>query len=535
MTTEHAGSRRSTRAAARDTSAATSTASAGGPSRDRARRRPRTRARVRARRLALGCAVLLALAGAGGWGYVRYLDDNIRHGALSFGDQGRASSDAAGHTALNILLIGSDSRDTAADLKLGGARGSVGGPVHADVEMLLHVSADRSNASLLSIPRDTMVDIPACTDPKTGKVYPESPHEQITDSLAHGGPGCTVYTWHQLTGIHIDHYMMVDFGGVVSMADAVGGVPVCTTGNVADPYSHLRLTRGRHVVKGVQALEWLRTRHGFGDGSDLYRTQTQHMYLTSMLRRLRSAGTMTDPGKVLALADAATRALTVDDGLDSVGKLAGLADQLKGLQPERLTTVTMPYAADPDNPRAWVIPMPGDAQRLFAMVRGDVPLDPHGTPEASAHPTPTAPAAGAGAGTDTAAAVSPSSVALTVQNGSGIAGRAATLTAALRELGFTRARNGLNAPTRQGPSTLDYPAADRAAARAVAAALHLPTAALRESADVTFPTLVIGTDWPSGGVYPTVATPSAGAVPMTAKQQNGGQSACAKVNPVYAW
>ncbi|MFC1416945.1 LCP family protein [Streptacidiphilus cavernicola] len=492
----------------------------------RSRRRSRTRARVRLRRLMVGCAALLALCGAGGWGYVQYLDGNIKHGALSFGDQGKVSQDAAGHTALNILLIGSDTRDTAADLKLGGARGSVGGPVHADVEMLLHVSADRSNASLLSIPRDTMVDIPACTDPKTGKVYPESAHEQITDSLSHGGPGCTVYTWHQLTGIHIDHYMMVDFGGVVSMADAVGGVPVCTTGNVADPYSHLRLTAGRHVVQGVQALEWLRTRHGFGDGSDLYRTQTQHMYLTSMLRRLRSAGTLTDPGKVLSLADAATRALTVDDGLDSVGRLAGLADQLKDLRPERLTTVTMPYAEDPENPKAWVIPMPGDAERLFSMVRDDIPLDPHGRPV----PT-TAPAAAP----SPAATVPPGTVALTVQNGSGFAGRAGALTAALRTMGFTRARNGLNAPARQAATTLSYPASALAGARAVAAALHLPAAALRESADVTLPTLVLGTDWPSGSVYPTVPTPSAGAVPLTAKRQNGDQDACAKVNPVYAW
>ena len=497
-----------------------------GPSRRRPHKRSQ-RSRSRLKRLAVSCGVLLALCGAGGWGYVQYLDSNIKHGALSFGNQGKVSQDAAGHTALNILLIGSDSRDTAADLKLGGAHGSVGGPVHADVEMLLHVSADRSNASLLSVPRDTMVDIPACTDPKTGKVYPESPHEQITDSLSHGGPGCTVYTWHQLTGIHIDHYMMVDFGGVVSMADAVGGVPVCTTGNVADPYSHLRLTAGRHVVKGVQALEWLRTRHGFGDGSDLYRTQTQHMYLTSMLRQLTSAGTLTDPGRILSLADAATRALTVDDGLDSVTKLVGLADQLKGLKPDRLTTVTMPYAEDPENPEAWVIPMPGDAQQLFAMVRDDISLDAHGKPAGTATPGPVP--------TTAAPSVPRAGIALTVQNGGGVAGRAGSLTAALRTLGFTRTRNGLNAPEHQTATTLSYPASAQADARAVAAALHLPASALRESGQVAVPTLIVGTDWPDGSVFPVVAVPSAGAVPTTAKQQAGNQNACAKVNPVYSW
>ncbi|MEY9967425.1 LCP family protein required for cell wall assembly [Streptacidiphilus sp. MAP12-16] len=500
------------------------------------RREDRGLPRRRTRRLALICGVLVLLCVLCGWGYVQYLNSNIRHGALSFGDQGSVSVDSAGHAPLNILLIGSDTRDTATDLALGGSRSSVGGPAHADVEMLLHVSADRSNASLISIPRDTMVDIPSCTDPATGQAYPEAPHEQITDSLSHGGPGCTVYTWHQLTGIHIDHYMMVDFGGVVSMADAVGGVPVCTTGNVSDPFSHLRLTKGEHVVKGVEALEWLRTRHGFGDGSDLYRTQTQHMYLTSLLRRLRSGGTLADPAKVLALANAATRALTVDDSLDSVTRLARLADQLKNIQPERLTTVTMPYAADPRNPKAWVIPMPGDADRLFSMVRGDVPLDAHGAAAPPAPSTsPSAPPASPTAAPSPTGSGSPAEARLTVQNGSDIPGRATTLTAALRALGFPRTRNGLNALGHRHATTLSYAPADRPVAEAVAGALRLPSSALHESDSASQPLLVVGSDWPSGSSFPVVVTPAAGAVPTTAAQQSGDQSKCAKVNPAYSW
>ena len=498
----------------------------------RSQRGRMSRRAVLLRRIALGCGLLVVLGCVGGWGYVSYLDGNIRHGALSFGDQGAAQPDAAGGTALNILLIGSDTRDTAEDLSLGGSRSSVGAPAHADVEMLLHVSADRSNASLISIPRDTMVDIPACTDPTTGRVYPEAPHEQITDSLSHGGPGCTVYTWHRLTGIHIDHFMMVDFGGVVSMADAVGGVPVCTTANVADPYSHLRLTKGDHVVRGVQALEWLRSRHGFGDGSDLYRTQVQHMYLASMMRQLRSAGTLTSPGRMLSLADAATRALTVDDGLDSVSALMGLADQLKGISPDRLTAVTMPYAADPTNPKAWVIPMPGDAERLFAMVRGDVPLDSHGLSAASRRAPGAAPTGPTG---PPVPAVPRAGVRITVQNGGGVPGRAAALTRELRDLGFELVRDGLNAPEHQQDTTLSYPPGDQADAVAVAGVLHLPPSAVRESAAVVRPLLVIGSDWPEGQVYPLVMTPSAGAVPTTAPRQSGSQTECAKVNPVYTW
>lgn len=109
--------------------------------------------------------------------------------------------------------------------------------------MLLHVSADRSNMSVISVPRDTKTTIPKCTDPDDGKVYPKTT-DRINTSLQHGGPGCTVATWEEMTGIPVDHFMMIDFAGVVSMADAVGGVPVCVNSNVYDPRSKLKLKKG---------------------------------------------------------------------------------------------------------------------------------------------------------------------------------------------------------------------------------------------------------------------------------------------------
>ncbi|WP_037575757.1 LCP family protein [Phaeacidiphilus oryzae] len=465
---------------------------------------------------------MVAICLVSGWLYVKHLDGNIQHGALSAGDMPSSSSDGA----LNILLIGSDSRNTAEDLKLGGAKSSVGGPLHADVEMLLHVSADHSNASLLSIPRDTMVDIPQCKDPKTGKVYPATPHQQITTSLSRGGPSCTVYTWYKLTGIPINHYMMVDFSGVVSMADAVGGVPVCVDNNVYDPDSHLRLTKGDHVIKGVQALEWLRTRHGFGDGSDLYRTQVQHMYLTSMMRRLKSGGTLGDPSKVLDLADAATKALSVDDGLDSVTKLAGLGTELKGLQLDRLTTLTMPYAADPQNPTAWVIPKPGDADQIFAMIRNDVSLDSHGKPAKATSSASSGPASGG-------ASVAAYAVNVEVENGGTVTGRADQITTALKADGFRLATTAGNAPQQQATSTVNYPPGDEDKAKAVAAALKLPASAVKSDPTATMTTVVVGGDWPSGDTYGS--KPSAGAVPTSAPKQSGNQTMCAHVNPAFAF
>ena len=167
--------------------------------------------------------------------------------------------------------------------------------------MLLHVSADRSNMSVVSMPRDTRGRHPQVHRPGHRQDLPRATGRTMTnESLGRGGPGCTVATWEKLTGIHIDHFMMIDFAGVVSMADAIGGVPVCVDANV---YSHnrqgqgsgLKLEEGTHAVKGEQALQWLRTRYGFEDGSDIGRTKAQHMYMNSMVRELRENAKLTDP------------------------------------------------------------------------------------------------------------------------------------------------------------------------------------------------------------------------------------------------
>ena len=243
--------------------------------------------------------------------------------------------------------------------------------------MLVHLSADRSNMSVVSMPRDTLLKLPKCTDPKTGKEYPATVGRQMTNtSLGRGGPGCTVATWELLTGIHIDHFMMVDFAGVVSMADAIGGVPVCVDANILskDSQGHgsgLKLAKGTHPVKGKQALQWLRTRYGFEDGSDIARTKAQHMYMNSMVRQMRENATITNPGKLRSLAEEATKALRVDEGLDTVKKLYDLSNELKKPAPNRITMTTMPFVYV----GARVAPKPGDADKLFRLVREDVALD----------------------------------------------------------------------------------------------------------------------------------------------------------------
>ncbi|MFF3273398.1 LCP family protein [Streptomyces chrestomyceticus] len=497
-------------------------------------RRPRSRTRRILRWSAITLAVLIVgTAGAGYW-YYEHLNSNLRKDALDLGSGGleKPEPNAFGQTPLNILLLGSDGRNSEKNIELGGARQDADRKPLADVQMLLHVSADRSNMSVISIPRDTRVPIPECKDPDDGKVYPQTT-AAINTSLQHGGPGCTVATWKELTGIYIDHFMMVDFAGVVDMADAIGGVPVCVDKNV---YSHdkkghgsgLKLTAGTHSVKGVQALQWLRTRYGFEDNTDIGRAKAQHMYMNSMVRELKAGTKLTDPLKLRDLAEAATKALTVDEGLGSVKKLYDLGGDLQRVPTERITMVTMPwqYAAGGE----YVVPKPGDAEQTFSLLRNDTALD---GKDKKKKPTP-----------DPQPTTAKDKLDVVVQNGTNstvtgpVSGRANVIAGHLGTLGYTSATTDSRLIT-QADTTITYPAKEgRGDALALAKALGLPKDAVKESRSATTMRLVIGNDWRRGTAFPKPSEDKkeADKAPDSADALNGeDKKACMKVNPAYTF
>ncbi|MET7936635.1 LCP family protein [Streptomyces sp. NPDC005322] len=494
-------------------------------------RRPKRSRGVRIMRWsALTLAVLILGAAGVGYFYYEHLNGNLKKEELDLGDSklGKPEPNAAGQTPLNILLIGSDSRNTAENVKLGGAKQDADRKPLADVQMLVHVSADRSNMSVVSIPRDTRVTIPKCTDPKDGHVYPKTV-AAINQSLQHGGAGCTVATWKELTGIYIDHFMKIDFSGVVTMADAVGGVPVCVDKNV---YSHdksghgsgLKLTKGTHSVKGVQALQWLRTRYGFEDNTDIGRAKAQHMYMSSMIRQLKSGTKLSDPGKLMDLAEAATKALTVDHGLGTVKKLYDLGNDLKRVPTKRTTMITMPWEYGGGG--EFVVPRPGDAEQTFSLLRNDVALDGKDKKKPDHTPAPTAPKG---------------EVPVIVQNGTGstvlgpVSGRAGVITSELVRLGYTKATAN-TVLISQADTTVAYPSeAEQGDALAVAKALKLPKSAVKSSKSVQDVTVVVGNDWREGTVYPKAAAPDDDKTPKSADALNGEEKKCMKVNPAYTF
>ncbi|WP_447039394.1 LCP family protein [Streptomyces sp. DSM 118878] len=477
--------------------------------------------------------LILGTAGAG-FLYYQYLNGNIDTDDLNLGEH-RApepTPNAAGQTPLNILLIGSDARDSKANQKLGGAKDTFGSPPLADVQMLLHLSADRSNMSVVSMPRDTLLQIPKCTDPDDGKVYPETgPRYMTNESLGRGGPGCTVATWEKLTNIHINHFMMVDFAGVVSMADAIGGVPVCVDKNIhsrtsGGKGSGLKLKKGTTEIKGEQALQWLRTRYGFEGGTDISRAKAQHMYMNALVRKLRENTGLTSPNKLRKLADKATRALKVDDGLGDIKELYDLGNELKKVSPGRTTMTTMPF----EYVGARVIPKPGDAEQLFRLVRDDIPLDGKGKKKKVEEKPSDDPAA------------ADDKIAVQVQNGTGttaepaVSGRASTVAQLLAGKGFTKATPDTTSALTEAKTVVRYPSVDlEGDAQRVAKSLGLPLSSAKKSTDVSGVTLVVGADWREGDTPPK-AKKKDDSTPESADALSGSdKKACMKVDPNYSW
>ncbi|GLP66529.1 transcriptional regulator [Streptomyces sp. TUS-ST3] len=482
--------------------------------------------------------LILGTAGAG-YLYYQHLNGNIRKGERSSGDSKarRTEANAAGQTPLNILLIGSDSRNSDENVKLGGSRDNRGDPPRGDVQMLIHLSADRKSAAMVSIPRDTRVDIPRCTDPDTGKTFPATT-DIINASLARGGAGCTLATWQNLTGVYIDHWMTIDFAGVVRMADAIGGVNVCVKQNVWDRPtaavpggSGLKMRAGTHKVQGKEALQWLRTRHAWG--SDLMRARAQHMYLNSMMRTLKGQNVFTDTPRLMGLAEAATKSLQVSEEIGSVKKLYDLGMQLKSVPTDRITSVTMPNVQDSQN-RDHVVPDGANADKLWEMLRDDVALDKNGKASSGgkkkAQPTkaPSAPDREIGVLVQNATATSTLGP---------VSGRAGTLAQELVQKGFSQASKDATAGLSEDRTVVRYPSADlEGDAQRIAKSLGIPMSSVKKSADVSGVTLVVGADWREGTTYPKRPEAKAGDMPGNVDAINGSDTGqCMEVYWVYRW
>ncbi|WP_328434129.1 LCP family protein [Streptomyces sp. NBC_00425] len=307
-------------------------------------------------------AVLAVGVGTAGWAY-RHLNGNIKSVDIdnALGDDrpakavttpsAPASASPAPTEPVNLLVLGSDSRSGAANQALGGGD-STG--ARSDTAMVVHIDAGRTTATVVSIPRDTLVTRPSCPLPDGGSTA-TAYGAMFNTAYAVGGPVCAVKTVESITGVRMDHYVEVDFSGFAELVDALGGVTVTTDEDIDDDDSHLHLAAGTHHLNGARALALARTRHGIGDGSDLGRIGLQQKLVKALLEQIASTDLLTSPAELYKAADAITGSLTTDTGLDSLAELTELGRSLQGLSAGHVRTVTMP-----------VVPAPSDPNRVVA-------------------------------------------------------------------------------------------------------------------------------------------------------------------------
>ncbi|MFE9318955.1 LCP family protein [Streptomyces albidoflavus] len=360
------------------------------PARQGPGRRPFLRRRW-VRWTAAGTTVALIGAGFGAWALYDRLQGNITRDDAVIAELERHEKERplpSKQGALNILLVGSDTRAGQGNGRYGAARGQ-----RSDTVILLHLAADRRSATAMSIPRDLMVEIPSCRR-ADGQSAPART-AQFNYAYSYGGTACTIRTVERLTRIRVDHHMVVDFQGFKRMVDAVDGVRICLKQPMDDKDAHVRLPAGEHTLNGEQSLGFVRARKSLGNGSDTDRMERQQQFLGALVAKVQSNGVLLNPGKLYPLLDAATSSLTTDPSIASLIDLYDLVRSMRNIPTKEVRFLTVPreaYAGDPNRDQL-VEPA---ASELFTLLREDEPVRIAPRPSDSASPAPSASPTGTG-------------------------------------------------------------------------------------------------------------------------------------------
>jgi LCP family protein required for cell wall assembly len=429
---------------------------------------------------AIGLAILLV--GGTFYAYVQYRSvwDGIKHVTL----KGLGHRPPKYNDALNILLIGSDSR-SGANEKIGG--GDTPGQ-RSDTVMVMHISPGRHRISVLSFPRDSVVPILACpAEPGfSGQAAQPGVIEQLNATFAFGGPNCLLHTLEQLTQIRLDDFIQLNFTGFITVINALGGVEVCLPVAIHPTYyDHLNLKAGKHLIQGYQALELWRLREDFGLGSDLQRIERDQLLMVGLVQRILKSGLLHSPAKTYSMMKeiVSAHALTTDSGLTPT-KILSIATSMSGISRKSIQFIEVPTITYTPNPN-WVQFDPTQTPKLFYAVAHDSKLPKlKKAKKAVKGPAPRL--------------LSTSKVSVEVLNGSGVPNIAGTTATALGARGFHELGSA-SAMTSSGADDFSYTksvveyssAADLPAAQTVAAQLGTAPVTLRKMSTVTAGTVTL--------------------------------------------
>ncbi|MFJ6016099.1 LCP family protein [Streptomyces sp. NPDC092952] len=340
----------------------------GGRIRPTGRRRKKPSRRRRATVIAAWTLAGAVVAGGAGLGfaYVK-LNGNLKSVDINAA-LGKNRPQNIDNGSQDILVLGSDSRSGA-----NGEYGADEGTARSDTAMVLHVDKGHRTASVVSIPRDTLVTRPNCVSDTTGRTVAGQQRAMFNTAYEVGGPACAVKTVEAMSGIRMDHYLEVDFTGFKKLIDQLGGVKITTTAPIDDPKSHLKLDAGTHTLDGEQALGLVRTRKSVGDGSDLGRIQLQQAFVKALMDQVKNVGVFSNPKTLFDLADTATKTVTTDSDLGSVKELTAFANGLKGLGSKNVHMVTLPVEYDAADPNR-VVPLEPGATEVWTALAHDRPI-----------------------------------------------------------------------------------------------------------------------------------------------------------------
>jgi LCP family protein required for cell wall assembly len=392
----------------------------------------------------------------------------------------------------------------------GNADTTSSGNGQSDTTILVHISADRSHALGVSIPRDSWVTRPTCGSGPAGTT-----EGKFNAAFAVGGPSCTIHAVESLTGVRIDHFVVVNFKGFKAVVEALGGVPVCLKEPVNDPKSHLHLPAGQSLLNPDQALAFARARKTLGDGSDISRINRQQVFMSSLIRTATSKNVITDLPKLYAVLNAVSSSLTMDTGLGNVDELQSFASSLQGLTPSKIAFMTVPWVPRGDNEN--VLWDKQKADPIWQSMRQDTPYPPQAA-KPTASPTPGA------SSSANSLTTPPSRIHVRVLNGSGIAGQARKAADELTAMGFIVTDVGTAKRSDYAQTTVLYDPNFDQSARTLAAAANAGVSRATGTGHVL--TLVIGTDWTtttpvtisSANPSPSQSTADLGPAPKPADQ-----------------
>jgi LCP family protein required for cell wall assembly len=467
------------------------------------------------RRLAVAVRVIagllsLVLLGTSGWGwYLGRVADASVNRTDAIPTSGNDEVVDTGN-AMNLLLVGSDSRAGATDAELQELNTEANAGLNTDTMILVHVPADGSKASFVSFPRDSYVQIPGHGWDKLNAAYSygsqDAPKKASDAARQAAGAQLLIKTISSLTGLHIDHYAEVDLLGFFKLSSVIGGVEVNLCNAVQDNFSGVDLPAGVQTISGEQALAFVRQRHGLPRG-DFDRIIRQQTFIAAMIRKMLSDNVLLDLGKQRQLVQAAADALTVDQSLN----LLNLAQQMQTVTPGNIDFQTIPYVGDDKDPAGRYILRLQDTKALhtfFAKLSAD--------PQTPAAPTTAAPKT-----------VDPSDVSVQVYNGSGTSGLAGKAATELTSAGF-KVAGAANADSMGYKTTeVRFAAGDDALAATLATAI--PGAVTKQVDNATQGTvqLVLGSDF--HGVGQPVTAPAPAAAPTITQgedQRTAADTSC---------